>query len=323
MDKVYEQFRDIGIIPVVAIEDASKAADLAHALVKGGLPASEVTFRTACAAEAIEAMIKAEPDMLVGAGTVLNVEQAEKAVKAGAKFIVSPGYNPDVVDWCIKNKIPTMPGISNPSEITACINKGLTYLKLFPAERKGGYKIIDDFGGPFPQCAFMPTGGVTTENVGEYAKRKNILCMGGTWMVKKPLIEGEKWDEITQICKDAVKAMHGFHIDHMGINAANPDDATAIADGFAPFGFAAKVGNSSIFASDQVEIMKQNGRGTHGHISMMCNNVERALAYLKRFGFKPVAGTEVYMTKGNANTPLKVVYLDKEVGGFAIHLKRA
>ena len=133
---IYDTFRDIGIIPVVAIEDASKAADLAHALVKGGLPASEVTFRTACAAEAIEAMIKAEPDMLVGAGTVLNVEQAEKAVKAGAKFIVSPGYNPDVVDWCIKNNVPTMPGISNPSEITACINKGVTHLKLFPAEHR-------------------------------------------------------------------------------------------------------------------------------------------------------------------------------------------
>ena len=221
MADVYDTFRDIGIIPVVAIEDASKAADLAHALVKGGLPASEVTFRTACAAEAIEAMIKAEPDMLVGAGTVLNVEQAERAVKAGAKFIVSPGYNPEVVDWCIAHNIPTMPGISNPSEITACINKGVTHLKLFPAERKGGYKIIDDFGGPFPQCTFMPTGGVNTENVSEYAKRKNILCMGGTWMVKKPLIEGGKWDEITQICKDAVKAMHGFHIDHMGINAKN------------------------------------------------------------------------------------------------------
>ncbi|HAC32008.1 MAG TPA: 2-dehydro-3-deoxyphosphogluconate aldolase, partial [Treponema sp.] len=210
MADIYDTFRDIGIIPVVAIEDASKAADLAHALVKGGLPASEVTFRTACAAEAIEAMVKAEPDMLVGAGTVLNVEQAEKAVKAGAKFIVSPGYNPDVVDWCLKNNVPTMPGISNPSEITACVNKGVTHLKLFPAERKGGYKIIDDFGGPFPQCTFMPTGGVNTENVSEYAKRKNILCMGGTWMVKKPLIEGCKWDEITQICKDAVKAMHNF-----------------------------------------------------------------------------------------------------------------
>ena len=319
---IYDTFRDIGIIPVVAIEDASKAADLAHALVKGGLPASEVTFRTACAAEAIEAMIKAEPDMLVGAGTVLNVEQAEKAVKAGAKFIVSPGYNPDVVDWCIKNNVPTMPGISNPSEITACINKGVTHLKLFPAERKGGYKIIDDFGGPFPQCTFMPTGGVTTENVGEYAKRKNILCMGGTWMVKKPLIEGCKWDEITQICKDAVKAMHNFHIDHWGINAKNPDDAAKIAEEFDPFGFAAKVGNSSIFASDQIEIMKQDGRGTHGHISVVCNNVERALAYLEKFGFKPVAGTEKWTGKENAS-PLKVVYLDKEVGGFAIHLKRA
>ncbi len=322
MADIYETFRDIGIIPVVAIEDASKAAGLAHALVAGGLPASEVTFRTACAEEAIREMIKAEPNMLVGAGTVLNVEQAERAAAAGAKFIVSPGYNPDVVDWCIAHNMPTMPGVSNPSEITAAVNKGLKYVKLFPAERKGGYKIIDDFGGPFPGVSFMPTGGVTTENVGEYAKRKNIICMGGTWMVKKPLIEGEKWDEITKICKEAVKAMHNFHIDHVGINAKNADDAAKIADTFALFGLARKDGNSSIFSSEQIEIMKENGRGTYGHLSMVCNNVERALAYLKAFGFNPVAGTEKWMGKEGAS-PLKVVYLDKEVGGFAIHLKRA
>ncbi|MBP3607791.1 MAG: bifunctional 4-hydroxy-2-oxoglutarate aldolase/2-dehydro-3-deoxy-phosphogluconate aldolase [Treponema sp.] len=322
MADIYEQMRDIGIIPVVAIEDASKAADLAHALVKGGLPASEVTFRTACAEEAIKEMIKAEPNMIVGAGTVLNVEQAERAHKAGAKFIVSPGYNPDVVDYCIKNNIPTMPGISNPTEITACINKGLKYLKLFPAESKGGYKIIDDFGGPFPQISFMPTGGVKTENLSEYAKRKNILCMGGTWMVKKPLIEGEKWDEITQICKDAVKAMHGFYIDHVGINTKDDNDAMSVADTFELFGLKKKVGNSSIFSSDAIEVMKGAGRGTCGHLSVTCNNIERALAYLKQFGFSPVAGTEKWMGKEGAS-PLKVVYLDKEVGGFAIHLKRA
>jgi len=318
---IYDTFRDIGIIPVVAIEDASKAADLAHALVKGGLPASEVTFRTACAAEAITAMVKAEPDMLVGAGTVLNIEQAKKAVDAGAKFIVSPGFNPDVVQWCIDNNIPTMPGVSNPSEITACVNMGVTHLKLFPAERKGGYKIIDDFGGPFPQCTFMPTGGVTTDNVGEYAKRKNILCMGGTWMVKKPLIEGEKWDEIADICRGAVKAMHGFKVTHVGINTKDDADANNVADTFALFGLEKKVGNSSIFSSSEIEVMKGAGRGTNGHISIQCNNIERALGYLSQFGFEAVPGTEKYT--GKEGSPLKVVYLNKEIGGFAVHLVRA
>lgn len=141
-------------------------------------------------------------------------------------------------------------------------------------------------------------------------------------MVKKPLIEGCKWDEITQICKDAVKAMHNFHIDHMGINAKNEKEALEIAKQFELFGFASKIGNSSIFASEQVEIMKENGRGTCGHISMVCNNVERALAFLEPYGFKPVMETAKWMGKENAS-PLKVVYLDKEVGGFAIHLKRA
>lgn len=208
MEKVFEQFRNIGVVPVIAIEDASKASLLASALVKGGIHIAEITFRTACAEEAIREMIKAEPHMLVGAGTVLNVEQTERAVKAGAKFIVSPGYNPDVVDWCIANNVPTVPGVSNASEIMACVNKGLSVLKLFPAERLGGCKIVDDFGGPFPHVSFLPTGGVNLENLIDYAKRKNVLCVGGTWMVKKNLIEDNKWDEISQLCSEAVKVIH-------------------------------------------------------------------------------------------------------------------
>lgn len=206
MSDIYDRFREIKIIPVIAIEDVSKAENLSHALFKGGLSIAEVTFRTACASEAIEKMKKAEPNMLVGAGTVLNIEQAERALKAGAEFIVSPGFNPELVDWCIKNNIPTVPGVATATEITACINKGLRYLKLFPAERVGGCKIIDDFGGPFPQVSFMPTGGISLENVGDYLKRKNVFCVGGSWMVKKPLIEAENWSEITKLCAEAKKS---------------------------------------------------------------------------------------------------------------------
>lgn len=322
MSDIYTQFRDIGIIPVVAINDAAKAVPLAKALIAGGLPAAEVTFRTAAAEDAIKAIVKECPEMLVGAGTVINVEQAERAKKAGVKFIVSPGYKEDVIDYCLKNNIPCMPGLSNPTEVEAALAKGLTHLKLFPAEVVGGVKMIDALGGPFPQCTFMPTGGVTTENLPEYAKRKNILCMGGTWMVKGPLIDGEKWDEITQICKDAVTAMHGFKVEHMGINAKNEEEAMEIAKQFAIFGLATKVGNSSIFADTQIEIMKKPGRGTNGHICVATWNVDRALAYLAKFGFKPVMDTASYMGEPG-KSPMKVVYLDKEVGGFAIHLKKA
>lgn len=204
MENIYNKLFDFAVVPVIALDTVSKAENLAHALANGGLSVAEVTFRTACASEAIEKMRKAEPKMLIGAGTILNIEQAQKAIKSGAEFIVSPGYNPELVDWCLENKIPTIPGISNASEITACVNKGVTNLKLFPAERLGGYKLIDDFGGPFPQCTFMPTGGITIENFCEYLKRKNVLCVGGTWMVKKNLIEAENWSEIIQICRDSI-----------------------------------------------------------------------------------------------------------------------
>ena len=321
MADIFTQFRDIGIIPVVAINDAAKAVPLAKALIAGGLPAAEVTFRTAAAEDAIKAIVKSCPEMLVGAGTVINVEQAERAKNAGVKFIVSPGYKEDVVQYCIDNNIPVMPGVANPSEVEAALAHGLTHIKLFPAEVVGGVKMIDALGGPFPQCSFMPTGGVTTQNLAEYAKRKNILCMGGTWMVKADLINGEKWDEITQICKDAVKAMHGFKIEHVGINAANEGEANEIADTFALFGLAKKVGNSSIFADTQIEIMKKPGRGKCGHLSVLTHNVDRALAYLKQFGFNPVMETASYLGEVG-KSPLKVVYLDKEIGGFAIHLKK-
>ena len=321
MADIFTQFRDIGIIPVVAINDAAKAVPLAKALIAGGLPAAEVTFRTAAAEDAIKAIVKACPEMLVGAGTVINVEQAERAKNAGVKFIVSPGYKEDVVQYCLDNNIPVMPGVSDPSGVEAALAHGLTHIKLFPAEVVGGVKMIDALGGPFPQCSFMPTGGVTTQNLAEYAKRKNILCMGGTWMVKADLINGEKWDEITQICKDAVKAMHGFKIDHVGINASDEGKANEIADTFALFGLAKKVGNSSIFADTQIEIMKKPGRGTNGHLSVLTHNVDRALAYLKQFGFNPVMETASYLGEVG-KSPLKVVYLDKEIGGFAIHLKK-
>ncbi|MCR5605286.1 MAG: bifunctional 4-hydroxy-2-oxoglutarate aldolase/2-dehydro-3-deoxy-phosphogluconate aldolase [Treponema sp.] len=321
MADVFTQFRDIGIIPVVAINDAAKAVPLAKALIAGGLPAAEVTFRTAAAEDAIKAIVKACPEMLVGAGTVINVEQAERAKNAGVKFIVSPGYKEDVVKYCIDNNIPVMPGVANPTEVEAALALGLTHIKLFPAEVVGGVKMIDALGGPFPQCTFMPTGGVNTQNLSEYARRKNIFCMGGTWMVKADLINNEKWDEITQICKDAVKAMHGFKIEHVGINAADEAKANEIADTFALFGLAKKVGNSSIFADTQIEIMKKPGRGTNGHLSVLTHNVDRALAYLKQFGFNPIMETASYLGEPG-KSPLKVVYLDKEIGGFAIHLKK-
>ena len=204
MADIYDTFRDIGIIPVVAIEDASKAANLAHALVKGGLPASEVTFRTACAAEAIAEMVKAEPDMLVGAGTVLNVEQAERAVKAGAKFIVSPGFDPEIVDYCLSKDILVLPGCITPSEVAQAVKRGLEVVKFFPAEQFGGVNTIKALAAPYVNVKFMPTGGISAKNLRDYLGFKKIVACGGSWMVKGDLVEAGEFDKIKEMTAEAV-----------------------------------------------------------------------------------------------------------------------
>lgn len=322
MTELEIQMRNIGVIPVVKIDDAAKAVPLAKALIAGGINAAEVTFRTAAAPEAIAAIAKECPDMLVGAGTVINVELAKKAIAAGSKFIVSPGFNPNVVDYCLSHNVTVIPGISNPSQIEAGLEKGLTTLKFFPAEQSGGVAMIDALAGPFPQVTFMPTGGINAKNIADYAKRKNILACGGSWMVKADLIDAEDWDGITALCKEAMTAIHGFTFAHMGINQGCEEDAKATANLLAAFGFIPKEGNSSIFCNTEFEVMKKPFRGTNGHIAIKTWNIERALAYLAQFGFNPVMETASY-TGAPEKSPLKVVYLDKEIGGFAVHLLKA
>ncbi len=205
-DEMTKQIEKIGIVPVIVINDASKAGKLAKAVYDGGITAIEVTFRTAAAEEAIKVAVKECPEMLVGAGTVINVEQAKRAVAAGAKFIVSPGFGDDVVDWCIANNIPVVPGVCTPSEVMRAVNKGLSTLKLFPAELSGGVAMVKNLCGPFPQVKFMTTGGISTKNLAEYAQCKFVAAVGGSWMAKADLIEAENWAEITKLSKEATEA---------------------------------------------------------------------------------------------------------------------
>lgn len=321
MDTIFERMRNIGIIPVVKIDNADQAVPLAKALIAGGLPAVEVTYRTAAAEETIRRITKEYPDMIVGAGTVINVELAKSAIAAGAKFIVSPGFNPSVVDYCLEHTIPMIPGVSSASQVEEALMRGMTVLKLFPAEVVGGVEMLDALAGPFGQCMFMPTGGVNTENLGDYAKRKNVLAVGGTWMVKADLINGCQWDKITAICKEALVKLQGFSVGHIGVNAADENDADGIAKEFSVFGYPVNDGASSIFMGTEFEIMKKNGRGTHGHICFLVNNVERSLYYLSTFGYKPIMETAQY-TGENGKSPMKFVYLDKQINGFAVHLKK-
>lgn len=212
MNQVLEQFQKIGIIPVVVLDDAKDAEPLGRALMEGGLPCAEVTFRTAAAEEAIRIMSEKFPDMLVGAGTVLTTEQVDRAVAAGAKFIVSPGINPKVVDYCVKKNIPITPGTCNPSNVETALEFGLDVVKFFPAEQAGGLNYIKAIAAPYTGVKFMPTGGINANNVREYLKYDRIIACGGSWMVKGDLIKAGNFDKIKELTAEAaaiVKEIRG------------------------------------------------------------------------------------------------------------------
>ena len=203
MTEVFEQFRKTGIIPVVVLDDAHDAAPLSKALIEGGLPCAEVTFRTDAAAEAIGIMSREFPGLLVGAGTVLTPGQAEQAIEAGAKFIVSPGLNPDVVKYCIDRDVPVAPGTQTPTEMEAAMRLGLSVVKFFPAEPAGGLSMIKAVAAPYTRLSFMPTGGINAENVRDYLRYDRIIACGGSWMVKKDLIKEGRFDEVKRLVKEA------------------------------------------------------------------------------------------------------------------------
>lgn len=203
MNQVLEQFQKIGIIPVVVLDDAKDAEPLGRALMEGGLPCAEVTFRTAAAEEAIRIMSEKFPDMLVGAGTVLTTEQVDRAVAAGAKFIVSPGINPKVVEYCVKKNIPITPGTCNPSNVETALEFGLEVVKFFPAEQAGGLNYIKAIAAPYTGVKFMPTGGINATNVREYLKYNRIIACGGSWMVKGDLIKAGDFEKIKELTAEA------------------------------------------------------------------------------------------------------------------------
>ena len=205
MKNIYEQFQQMGVVPVVVLEDVKDALPLAKALVEGGLPCAEVTFRTEAAAESIRQMAEAYPEMLVGAGTVLTTEQVDEAVAAGAKFIVSPGFDPEIVDYCIGKDISVLPGCATPSEVAQAVKRGLQVVKFFPAEQAGGIAMIKAMAAPYHTLKFMPTGGINQDNLKDYLSFDKILCCGGSWMVKGNLIKAGAFDKICELTREAKK----------------------------------------------------------------------------------------------------------------------
>lgn len=204
MNEVLEKLGQYGIVPVVVLNDSKDAAPLADALCDGGLACAEVTFRTEAAADSIRIMTEKHPEMLVGAGTVLTTKQVDEAVKAGARFIVSPGLNPTVVKYCIEKNIPITPGVATPSEMEQAIELGLNLVKFFPAEPSGGLAMINAVAAPYTMLKFMPTGGINPNNVKDYLNSDKIFACGGSWMVKGNLINDGNFDKIKELTKEAV-----------------------------------------------------------------------------------------------------------------------
>ncbi len=317
MNAVLEEISKIGIVPVIALDKVEDAEPLAKALIEGGLPCAEVTFRTAAAEESIRVMASKFPELLVGAGTVLTTEQVDRAVAAGAKFIVSPGLNPEIVKYCVDKNIPITPGTANPSDVEQAIKYGLEVVKFFPAEQAGGLAMIKAMSAPYVNMKFMPTGGINPNNLTSYLDFGKIIACGGSWMVKKDMVAAGDFEGIKRMTKEAVETMLGFEVRHVGINCGDASEAESLADTLEKaFGFTKKVGNSSVFAGTGFEMMKTPYLGKNGHIAIKTNYIKRAIYHLEKRGFEFDMDTAKYDDKGN----MKAIYFKGEFGGFAMHL---
>ncbi len=317
MNPVLEQISKIGLVPVIKLNDPQKAVPLAKALAKGGIPVAEVTFRAAGADVAIANIARELPDILVGAGTVVTVEQVKLAVAAGAKYIISPGFDPEVVQYCVDNNIPITPGCTNPSEVSVATKMGLEVVKFFPAEAAGGLKVLKALSGPFPKMRFIPTGGISPANLNEYLAFSKIIACGGSWMVPEKMVDAEDWDGITALAREAVMTMLDISLRHIGINC--DDDASAVknANIFATLlNQPIRETSKSYFAGSAFEIMKYNGVGKCGHIALAVTSVERAMHFFASQGFEFDESSITYDDNGKP----KFVYFKDEIAGFGVHL---
>lgn len=311
-----ERFANSIVVPVVVLDKAEDAVPTARAMLAGGIDTMEITFRTACAPEAIRAVAENCPEVLVGAGTVLNLEQCKLALEMGAKFIVSPGFSEEVVAWCVENGIAVAPGCVTPSEIMSAKKYGLKMVKFFPANVYGGLTALKNLAAPFGDMKFLPTGGVNADNVGDFISAPFIHAVGGSWVCPKAEIAAGNWEKITNLCREARKAALGFEVVHVGINMPDADAALSLAGELnKAFDMPVKDGNSSVFASSGVEIMKSPYLGTNGHIAIRTNNINLAVSVLERKGYAVLADSAKYK-----NGKLVAVYLAGEFGGFALHL---
>lgn len=319
MNEILKIIGDIGIVPIMQLDNAEDAVPLAMSLEAGGLPLMEIMFRTPAAEESIRRISSEMPDFLVGAGTILNIDQVKRAVAAGAKFIVSPGFNPKVVSYCVENNIPITPGCITPTEIEAAIELGIEVVKFFPAVQMGGVAAMNELSGPYPNIKFIATGGLTTELMCEYLRFDKLLAAGGGFMVKPEYLHNKEFDKITMLTNEVIHKMLGLKIGHVGINCDSEIEALGLSRRLSGlFDFGISDFPKSYFAGKLFEVMKSPYYGQKGHISILSSDVPRAYAFLKRKGVEFIEQTAGYDEKGK----LSVIYLKEEFGGFALHLAK-
>jgi len=313
---IIKRIENVGVVPVVAIENAEDAIPAANALLSGGVDVMEITFRTAAGCDAIAAVSKNCPDMLVGAGTVINMDQCLSALEAGAKFIVSPGYSPSVVEYCTANGIPVFPGCATPTEIMNALEHGVRIIKFFPANVYGGLDAMRAIASAFPDVRFMPTGGINNQNLSEYIEAPFVCAVGGSWLCSKSDISEHNFEKITELCKEARKTVLGFEFAHLGVNTPDAESALAVSEQLdAAFGLGIAMGPRSNYVSPYLEILKNTGLGENGHFGIRTRSIPRAIAELAKRGYEVDESRTRY-----EGDKLVLIYLKNQFGGFAVHL---
>lgn len=314
--EMIEKLSLAGIVPVIKVEDTADAVPLCKALSDGGLPVAEITFRSDAAEEAIRLVHAQLPDVILGAGTVLTKDQVDRAVAAGATYIVSPGINPEIVKHCQEKGVPIVPGCANPSDIEVALSLGLKTVKFFPAEALGGLKLIKAMAAPYGGVTFLPTGGVNEQNLNEYLSFSKIVACGGSWMVPADAVAAKDWKRIEDITRSAVNKMLGLEVKHIGINSGSPEKSMEDAKALSRLlGWPIDEHKNANFVGDGFEVMKIPFRGEKGHVAIACNNIKRARWHMERRGFV-FDDDSVIMKDGK----MRAIYLKDDIAGFAFHL---
>ncbi len=316
MTDIFEKIGKFGIVPVVSVPNEESAFALAKGLVAGGLPLVEITLRTPAAIDAVRIIAKQFPEIILGAETILTKEQADEAVEAGAKFLVSPGFDPELVSYCLEKGYDFLPGVSTATEIQAARKFGLKYLKYFPGVI-GGVSAIKQLSGPYPDVKFVVTGGITEDNLRDFLSVPSVAAVGGSLVASREQIASNDSEGIAETCRKCVQKIFNFHIPHIGINTENEAESKQTAE------FLSKILGLSVipydtcnFAGTLFEVMKGKGRGRLGHIAIGTSDIHRAAAYVERMGIVLDWENPKFFPDGS----LLCVFFKDDIAGFAFHL---